>query len=105
MISERFSDDSLHYVCLFLLLAANASAATGYGTITYDLVGVISHIRDPIRPTPYGHVVLHVNCHQKGGERQWHSFNDVAVSKVELDEVLNFDRGWRKWLVGWLVGW
>jgi hypothetical protein len=77
-------------------LRSAANDAKGIGTITYDLLGVISHIRDPIRPTTHGHVVLHANVYDTiTKERKWHSFNDVCVTVVDINEVLNFDRDWR----------
>jgi hypothetical protein len=109
----------------------NANTIDGTGTMTYDLVGVLSHVRDPLRPTTHGHVILHANVYDDAvtkaetgtetktetkpkinkkkkkknvdtattgtgtGTRSWYAFNDVAVTKVSLEEVLSFDRQWR----------
>ena len=54
-------------------LRMKANALDGTGTITYDLVGVLSHVRDPIRPTTHGHVVLHANIYDSiSKKREWY---------------------------------
>ena len=89
--------EHLAQVAVARTLRSASNALEGWsGLSTYDLVGVISHVTDPIRPTKHGHVVLHANVYDaRTDKREWHACNDVAVKVVDLDEVLNFDREWR----------
>ena len=63
-------------------LRMKANALDGTGTITYDLVGVLSHVRDPIRPTTHGHVVLHANIYDSiSKKREWYVKKKKIVQK------------------------
>jgi hypothetical protein len=94
--SEKRSAHSAQVAVATTLKSASNALEGWSGLVTYDLVGVISHVTDPIRPTKHGHVILHANVYDAETEtKTWHACNDVAVKEVTMDEVLNFDRKWR----------